>query len=57
MVKAIMPLPIQKIVIIHMSAPKFGHASLSLHQEFKKRIQEYFQNTNQSSTGNFRLYS
>jgi linoleoyl-CoA desaturase len=57
MVKAITPLPIQKIVIIHMSAPKFGHASLSLHQEFKKRIQEYFQNTNQSSTGNFRLYS
>jgi linoleoyl-CoA desaturase len=40
-----------------MTTPKFATVSQSFHAELKKRINNYFQETGQSATGNIKLYS
>jgi linoleoyl-CoA desaturase len=43
--------------LIYMSTPKFATPSLSLHNELKKRVNEYFQDSSIAATGNYKLYS
>ncbi len=40
-----------------MASPKFATVPKSFHAELKKRINNYFQETGQSATGNIKLYS
>jgi len=39
-----------------MATPKFLQHSNNFHQELKKRVQEYFEDTNRTTTGNFSLF-
>jgi len=39
-----------------MATPKFALASVSLHTELKKRVNEYFENHEIAPTGNYKLY-
>lgn len=39
-----------------MTTPKFSNVQQSFHTELKKRINDYFNNTGKSSTGNFQLF-
>lgn len=39
-----------------MALPKFSTAHAGFHQELKRRIQEYFDQTGKKSTGDYRLY-
>src|SRR5579875_2357796 len=41
---------------MHVSTPKFSSVPKSFHTELKKRINQYFQQTDQSFAGNVQLY-
>lgn len=39
-----------------ISVPKFPQVKVSLHTELKRRVQQYFEESNIKATGNFKLY-
>jgi len=51
-----LPLHFKKCSLFIMQAPKFHTSSASFHTELKKRINEYFTQTGQSTTGNYKLW-